>query len=91
MNFKLTVKNQITKEVEVIEYYEKLEQANKDLSEIWQGFNDCAIVKPSPIITNEKGLSFCYSSTGRHEIYQVEKCNYILDKLFDIMKPVNQN
>lgn len=91
MNFKLTVKNQITKEVEVIEYYETVEQANKDLSEIWQGFVDCAIVKPSPIITNEKGLSFCYSTTGRHEIYQVEKYNYIMEQLLDIMKPANQN
>jgi hypothetical protein len=86
MNYKLTCTNQITNEVEVIDLYETVEQANIDLTDIWN-----TIVKPSPIITNSKGLSFCYSTTGKHEIYQVEVFNVIMEQLFDIFKPINQN
>ena len=91
MKYKLTCKNQITKETEVIDYYDSVEQANADLADIWQSYNDYAITKPSPIITNEKGLSFCFSTTGKHEIYQVEKYDHVFELLSDIFKPINQN
>jgi hypothetical protein len=91
MNYKLTCTNQITGEVDPIDFYETVEQANIDLTDIWNTFNNCSIVKPSPIITNSKGLSFCYSTTGKHEIYQVEVFDVIMEQLFDILKPINQN
>lgn len=91
MNFKLTCQNLITKEVEVIELYENVVEANIDLKDIWQTLLDCSISKPSPIIANQKGLSFCFSATNRHELYQVEEYNPILDIMFDVLKPANQN
>lgn len=91
MKYKLTCKNQITNEVEVIDYYDSPEQANIDIADIWATYSNCSIVKPTPIITNSKGLSFCYSVIGNHLIYQVEVYDPIMEQLFEILKPINQN
>jgi len=90
MKYKLTFKNQITNEVEVIDVYDTIENANTDLVDIWGTYNRCSIAEPSPIITNSKGLSFCYSTNGIHLIYQVEVFDPIMEELFDFLKPINQ-
>jgi len=87
----ITCKNQITNKIEVIDYYETIELANIDLKDIWKSYNDCSIVKPTPIISNKKGLSFCFSTNNKHEIYQVEKYDFIFETLAEYFKPYNQN
>lgn len=88
--YRITKTDQLTSKKEVVEIYTdrnesaNKSQANMDLMDIRSQYVDSIL---SPIISNEKGLSFAVSRTGLHLIYQVEQFDPHFDELSEIFNP----
>jgi hypothetical protein len=92
--FRLTKKNQITSEIEVIDINTNKSLLNQDLIEIRDMECTCSIygqIGVSPLLSNSHGLSFCTSRGKEHYVYQVEEYNPTFDDLSDAFCPSNQN
>lgn len=92
--YQITKTNQITKDREVIDFDHSEFEMNTEIEEL-HSMEFCRIRYNSdtitPIVLNEKGLSFCTSSREGHFIYQVEQFDEMFEMLSDIFKPINQN
>jgi hypothetical protein len=92
--YRITKTNQLTKKIEVIDIYINLNEANIELDEL-HSIEFCRVNLftdvISPIVANERGLSFCTSRKGEHFVYQVEYVDEIVEAIFDIFKPYLQN
>lgn len=94
MKYRIVIIDQSTrKEIEVVDYYESLEEANRELEEIQQDLKRLTfnhkIVSETINLTGFK--SFAISTCGEHLIYQVEVFDPIVAEIFEIFKPYNQN
>lgn len=90
--YRIKKTDQLTNKIEIVEIYtSKNEIANKSQANIdLVEMRDMYVAKgASPIISNDKGLSFCVSRADFHATYQVEQFDPHFDELSETFKPIN--